>query len=103
MPWWGRFGGCNDRMAILGKKAAPIYFNLYNHIESLLKDGCPFHPETLLLAHLERNHVRVKHTLNAMFGTLRLPRPHPENPKQIIQEMRFPEIQQHEIAQYAKS
>lgn len=103
VPWWGRFGGINDRMAIMLPDTAKIYFSLYNSIESLLKDGCPFHPETLLLAHLERNGVKVRHTLNALFGTLRLPRPHPENPTQIIQEMRFPEIQSHEIADYARS
>lgn len=103
VPWWGRFGGVNDRMAIMTDTSAMIYFTLYNHIEQLLKDGCPFHPESLLLAHLEKNNIKVKHTLNAMFGTLRLPRPHPQNPNQLIQEMRFPEIQQHEIAEYAKS
>ncbi len=102
-PHWGKFGGMNDRLAIMTNKAAPIYFSLYNHIEALLKDGCPFHPESLLLAHLEKNNVKVRHTLNAMFGTLRLPRPDPKNPNQMIQEMRFPEILPHESAEYARS
>lgn len=102
-PWWGRFGGINDRMAIMDATAAAVYFTLYNGVENLLRDGCPFHPESLLLAHLERNGIKVSHTLNALFGTLRLPRPDPQNPQRMIQEMRFPEIQQHEAAEYART
>lgn len=102
-PWWGRFGGINDRMAFMSSEAAPVYFSLYNSIPSLLQDGCPFHPESLLLAHLEKSGIKVNHTLNAMFSTLRLPKPDPKDPTRLIQEMRFPEIQSHEIAEYARS
>lgn len=102
-PWWGRFGGMNDRMAIMGASAAPYYFTLYNSIESLLKEGCPFHPESLLLAHLEKNGIKPSHTLNAMFATLRLPTVDPKDPSKLTQEIRFPEIQNHEIAEYIRT
>lgn len=102
-PWWGRFAGCNDRFSIMGKSAAAHYFNLYNGINTLLDKGCPFHPESLLLAHLEANGVEVHHTLNAVFSTLRIPEPDPQNPGQMRQERRFPEILPNEIAEYARA
>lgn len=102
-PWWGRFAGCNDRFAIMGKPAAAHYFNLYSQIPALLDKGCPFHPESLLLAHLEANGVEVHHTLNAVFSTLRLPEPDPQYPGQKRQERRFPEILPNEIAEYART
>lgn len=91
-PWWGRFSGCNDRFAIMGNEAASHYFTLYSNIGTLLDLGCPFHPESLLLAQLETNGVEVHHTLNAVFSTLRL-----------NGERRFPEMQAQEIAEYARS
>jgi hypothetical protein len=103
LPWWGRFGGANDRFAIMGAKAALPYFTLYPQINTLLEMGCPFHPESLLLASLEKGNVKVNHTLNAIFSTLRLPEPDPNKPGQYIQQMRPPEILPQEIADYARS
>ena len=91
-PWWGRFAGCNDRFAVMGRVAASHYFTLYSNLNMLLDLGCPLHPESLLLAQLETNGVEVHHTLNAVFSTLRL-----------NGERRFPEIQAQEIAEYARS
>ncbi len=71
-PWWGKFGGINDRLAIMGRNAAETYFNLYGGIEMLLKHGCPFHPETLLAAWLEMCGVAVENTLMATFSTDRM-------------------------------
>ncbi len=71
-PWWGKFGGINDRLAIMGREAAETYFNLYGGIEGLLKDGCPFHPETLLAAWLRMCGVIVHNTLMATFSTDRM-------------------------------
>lgn len=102
-PHWGRFGGCNDRFALMGIAAAHHYFTMFRQIDALLKDGCPFHPESLLLAALEKRGVRVHHTLNAIFSTLRLPKPDLDNPGCFIQQLRPPEILPHEIADYAKS
>ena len=47
-PWWGRFGGVNDRFAILGKNAAYYYFNTLSDVGDLLAAGCPLHPESLV-------------------------------------------------------
>lgn len=102
-PWWGRFGGLNDRFAIMGGMAAQAYFTHFKKIDELLKDGCPFHPESLLFAALDKGGVVTHHTLNAIFSKLFLPEPDPKNPGQFIQQMRPPEILPHEIAQYAKS
>src|ERR1019366_8681852 len=50
-PWFGRFGGINDRFAIISPDAAaPAYVTVYEKIDELLKLGCPFHPESLLTA-----------------------------------------------------
>ncbi len=69
-PWWGKFGGVNDRLAILGfKNVAWDYFNVYSHIEPFLKVGCPFHPETLVARSLEGN---IIYPLMASFSTERM-------------------------------
>lgn len=71
-PWWGRFGGHQDRFAVMGLRAAASYFTIYSKIQELLDAGCPFHPETLLKARLELGGVRVFETLRAEHSTLRL-------------------------------
>ena len=71
-PWWGRFGGLNDRFAIMGPAAARAYFDIYAKIPELVGSyQCPFHPETLLAARLEIAQVHVTQTLRAEFSTLR--------------------------------
>lgn len=71
VPDWAGFGGINDRCAVMGEEAAGAYFNLWDAIPTLLEQGCPFHPETLLLANLERNDVIVRRDLRTHFSTLR--------------------------------
>jgi hypothetical protein len=71
-PWWGRFGGLNDRFAIMGPAAARAYFDVYAKIPELVGSyQAPFHPETLLAARLEIAQVHVTQTLRAEFSTLR--------------------------------
>jgi hypothetical protein len=71
-PWWGKFGGINDRLAIVGKEAASIYFGLYDIIPTLLEKGCPFHPETLLAETLRTSGMNVENTLLTEFSTERM-------------------------------
>ena len=71
-PWWGKFGGVNDRLAIMGSEAAESYFTLYDRIEPLLKDGCPFHPETIVSEVLRSEGMLIYNTLMAEFSTERL-------------------------------
>ncbi len=71
-PWWGKFGGINDRLAVMGRQAAETYFNLYSGIDGLLKHGCPFHPETMLAGWLQMCGVTVNNTLMATFSTDRM-------------------------------
>ncbi len=69
LPWWGKFGGVNDRLAILGCVAAQEYFKVFDCIPELLAKGCPFHPETLTAAVLHGLNIRP---LMASFSTERM-------------------------------
>jgi hypothetical protein len=69
-PWWGKFGGVNDRLAVMGIAAAFFYFNVFNRITELMAKGCPFHPESLVAASLEG--MTVRNTLMTEFSTLRM-------------------------------
>ena len=71
-PPWGEFGGINDRFAIMGPTAARYYFGVFEAIPELLAAGCPFHPESLVAANLERGNVTINRTLKAFFSTERL-------------------------------
>lgn len=71
-PNWGEFGGINDRFAIMGPEAARYYFTVWDHIPELLATGCPFHPESLVAAALERGNVALHRTLKTFFSTERL-------------------------------
>ena len=70
-PFWGKYGGVNDRLAIMGRRAAEVYFTAFDSIGSLLAAGCPFHPETMLGAALEFGCVESHPMLDAHFYTLR--------------------------------
>ncbi len=83
-PWWGRFGGVNDRFAVMGWDAANAYFRTYERIHDLMARGCPFHPESLTAASLAQDGVIVK-PLMAEFSTHRLhPDPRPHRPPEIM-------------------
>ena len=71
-PWWGRFGGINDRFAIMDAPAGESYFCVYPNIQKLLDAGCPFHPESLLKASIEDADMISKDTLDAQFSTWRM-------------------------------
>lgn len=89
-PWWGRFGGINDRLAIMGPRAARYYFGVFDNLDELIESGCPFHPETLVAANLERGNIEVRPTLRTEFSTLRT-----------NGDMRWPEINGVDIAHAA--
>lgn len=87
VPYWGSFGGINDRLALLGQRAARVYFTTYGAITALMDEGCPFHPESLIAARLEFGGIRVRRCLETEFGTLRT-----------TGEMRPPEISASDLA-----
>lgn len=70
-PWWGRFGGINDRFAICGAAAADAYHSTFQMLSILLAEGCPLHPESLVKASLEQKGCRVDTRLRAEFSTLK--------------------------------
>ncbi len=69
VPYWGGYGGINDRFAVMSGKTASAYFNAFNALPYLLSKGCPFHPETLL----SRAAPVATRTLRAEFCTVRMP------------------------------
>jgi hypothetical protein len=71
VPWWGRFGGFNDRLALLGRDVAAHYFMAYAKITRLIANGAPLHPESLVAASLRDGGAFVDDTLKAEFSTLR--------------------------------
>jgi len=91
VPWWGGFGGANDRFAIMCPATANRYFTTFGIIPDLLADGCPLHPESLVAAALEWGAITVRRTLPTMFATLRA-----------NGELRHPEILPHELATSAR-
>ena len=71
-PYWARWGGVNDRLALMGHAAALNYFATYSRIAALRALGCPLHPEQLINASMRECGIGVKHTLSAEFITVRL-------------------------------
>lgn len=70
-PYWGRFGGVNDRFAVMGETAARHYFTTYGKLTKLQRAGCPLHPESLVLASLEDGGCDHYANLATEFTTLR--------------------------------
>ena len=87
VPWWGRFGGVNDRFAVLDPRSAEAYFDTFLFIKELMVIGCPIHPESLVMGSLELNDCKIDATLAAEFSTLRT-----------NGEMRSPEISASDMA-----
>ena len=56
----------------MGKGAAAAYFTLYDAIPTLLKNGAPFHPETLLAEWLRISGAIVESNLMTEFSTERM-------------------------------
>jgi hypothetical protein len=67
-PWWGNFGGINDRFAIMPSKRAQDYFDAYPSINQAIAEGCPLHPESLV-AYACR--AAPKKRCNFLFSTMR--------------------------------
>lgn len=58
VPWWGSFGGVNDRFAVLGRQAAEAYC-WWPKLDHWLEEGCRFHPETLTKYALLRSGCKI--------------------------------------------
>lgn len=90
VPWWGRFGGINDRFAVMDRKAAEAYHCTFLQLDELIAGGCPIHPESLVALSLRRAGVIIRDELRTTYSTLRL-----------NGEMRPPEISAIDIAEAA--
>lgn len=90
-PRWGKFGGCNDRFALLGADAAEHYFTTYDKIPQMIEAGAPLHPETLVATSLRNGLISIQDDMKADFSTLRK-----------TGEMRPPEVTAFDIMDYAR-
>lgn len=90
VPWWGRFGGVNDRFAIMQRGVMPAYFDTYAASPALMANGAPLHPETLIAANLAAGGAIVA-PLFVEFSTVRT-----------TGEMRPPEISFADLAHLHK-
>jgi hypothetical protein len=97
-PWWSRWGGCNDRFAILGRLAAKAYFTTWQKWPGLRDQGAPCHPEQLLKLSMEMDGITPNDTLKVEFITVRMISP--ENPNGGYYPVDASVI---DIADYAKS
>jgi hypothetical protein len=70
-PWWGRFGGVNDRFAICPADHAADYFTAYSFIPEAMAAGCPLHPESLVRAACELRGAPLTRRLKTTFSTWR--------------------------------
>ena len=70
-PWWGRFGGINDRFALLSLDAAEAYHTTWRYLDQLVADGCPLHPESLIKQQLSDRGIILFDNLAAVFSTLK--------------------------------
>jgi len=70
-PWWGAFGGVNDRFAVMGELAANMYFTAYSYIPHAIEHGCPLHPESLVKAAMVLRGCTVVDRLRTEFSTFR--------------------------------
>jgi hypothetical protein len=89
VPWWGRFGGINDRFALLGSAAARHYFTTYDKIPAMIAEGAPLHPESLVATSMRRGLISICDDMKAEYSTLRK-----------SGEMRFPEISMIDVAHF---
>lgn len=70
-PWWGTYGGVNDRFAVLSRSAAKAYFEAWDKLPEMLADGCPIHPETIIHTAMARAGITISPTLAAEFAARR--------------------------------
>lgn len=71
VPYWGGYGGINDRLAVIGGSVSALgYFGAYRHLQKYLDAGVPLHPETLLGYSAARTGL-IRRTLNAEFSIVR--------------------------------
>lgn len=72
-PWWARWGGVNDRFAVLGPQAAKAYFTTFGFREQLWDFGCPRHPEQMIHASLYAQGVAIDDACAFEFVAVRMP------------------------------
>ena len=56
----------------MGNTAATVYFNHFDQLAPMLKDGIPLHPETLSGEALRRGKVSIR-PMNVDFSAIRMP------------------------------
>lgn len=60
LPNGNDYGGVNDQLAYGTPESMAVYCSLYDKIEEYVRNGVPYHPETLLSHHLRSNAIQTK-------------------------------------------
>lgn len=71
VPCWGKFGGINDRFALLRPDAAKSYYSTYDRLGDFIAKGAPMHPESLVHHSLQFDGCSIDDSMHAIFSTLR--------------------------------
>ncbi len=71
-PWFCRFGGVNDRFAVMHPSVADTYFGTFSARQSLWDEYCPLHSETMLGFQLSKSGVTTPHSIEGEFGIVRM-------------------------------
>lgn len=59
VPEGSDYGGLNDQLAIGRPLEMFRYLGVYSHLQTMLESGTALHPESLLLSHLQSEHISV--------------------------------------------
>lgn len=70
--WWERYGGVNDRICVMGPKAAEVHMTMSDRVDQILAAGAPLHGESFVAAALELGGMRIRHTLDGWLSLKRL-------------------------------
>lgn len=70
-PWFSRWGGVNDRFAVMPPDVADVYFRAFEARFTLWDNFCPLHTESMIGRNLDNNGVLLPHSLAAYFMIVR--------------------------------
>ena len=70
--WWERYGGVNDRICVMGRRAAEVHMTMTERVDAILAAGAPLHGESFVAAALDLGGMRIRHTLDGWLSLKRL-------------------------------
>ena len=71
LPWGANYGGVNGASGVFGRQAIESYLTAFSHLDGILADGCPCHPESIVCYAMERDGCQIHRTLGSEFAFVR--------------------------------